>query len=97
MNHEQGILKLGEKAYGVAIRERLCRETGHQWSFGSIYMPLNKLTRKEFVNKAYSEPTPERGGRRKCIYRPTEKGLEALREIQRVQDAVWTDLPSGIL
>jgi DNA-binding PadR family transcriptional regulator len=91
------ILKLQENAYGVAIRERLYAETGTQWSFGSIYTPLNKLTRKQFVLKRYGKPTPERGGRRKCIYEVTKKGIEALREIKTVQSSVWSGLPDGIL
>jgi len=47
------IIKRGDNAYGVTIRESLNRETGTEWSFGSIYTPLNKLTRKQFVVKTY--------------------------------------------
>lgn len=90
-------LKLQENAYGVAIREEIYKETGTKWSFGSIYMPLNKLTRKQYVVKQYGEPTAERGGRRKCIYKVTKKGLEALKEIYKVNSSVWSNLPENIL
>jgi DNA-binding PadR family transcriptional regulator len=89
------IMKLQENAYGVAIREQLYRDTGTRWSFGSIYTPLNKLTRKDFVIKRYSEPTQERGGRRKCVYSITSRGIKALQEIERVQKSVWSDLPAS--
>ena len=57
------IIKLEDNAYGVTIRDSLNLETGTEWSFGSIYTPLNKLTRKQFVLKSYGDPSPERGGR----------------------------------
>ena len=30
------ILKLGDNAYGVSIREQIHRDTGEKWSFASI-------------------------------------------------------------
>lgn len=86
------ILKLGKDAYGVAIRDHLKKETGTEWSFGSIYMPLNRLTNKGYVTKSYGEPIPERGGRRKCLYGLTEKGIVALRGLQRIQESVWSGI-----
>jgi DNA-binding PadR family transcriptional regulator len=86
------ILKLKEDAYGVAIRDHLKKETGTEWSFGSIYMPLNRLTNKGYVTKSYSEPIPERGGRRKCFYGVTDKGIAALKDLQRIQDSVWSGI-----
>jgi len=91
------IIKLEGDAYGVAIRELLERETGKKWSFGSIYTPLNKLTKKQYVLKRYGEPTAERGGRRKCIYEMTDRGVAALREIQLIQESLWSGLPPNIL
>ena len=40
------ILKLGEEAYGVQIRDQIFKDTGDAWSFASIYTPLDKMTRK---------------------------------------------------
>ena len=91
------ISHLEDNAYGVAIRESLKKETGTEWSFGSIYTPLNKLTRKKYVTKAYGDPTPERGGRRKCIYGVTDKGIAVLREIHKVQSVVWSGIPVGVI
>ena len=87
------ILKLGNDAYGVAIRKKLHEETGTLWSFGSIYTALNTLTRKSYVEKKKGEPTAERGGRHKCLYAVSSSGKKALKEIKKVQDNVWSDLP----
>jgi DNA-binding PadR family transcriptional regulator len=87
------ILKLGDDAYGAAIRRRLKQDTGAEWSFGSIYTALNTLTRRGYVKKRRGEPTAERGGRHKCLYKITAAGKEALREIRRIQRRVWMDIP----
>ena len=38
-----------------------------------------------------TEPTAERGGRSKFIYKMTPKGEEALQEIRRIQNEAWND------
>ena len=52
-----------------------------------------KLTRREFVVKHMSDPTANRGGRRKCLYDLTEDGIKALQEIRDIQQALWKDVP----
>ena len=89
------ILGLGENAYGVSILEYIQEKTGVEWSLAQTYDPLKKLVQKGFVMKNLGEPTPERGGRAKSLYRLTKQGLEALSEIRRVQDSLWTALPKG--
>ena len=85
------IWKLKDNAYGVSIRELISRETGHDWSFGAVYKPLKKLDQKDYVRKQSSGPTNERGGRTKYLYTLTPAGVEALKEIRRVQSAVWSE------
>lgn len=87
------ILKLEGDAYGVAIRKKLKEETGTLWSFGSIYTALNTLTRKRYAKKSKGEPTAERGGRHKCLYSVTSAGINALKEIKKVHESLWSDLP----
>ena len=91
------ILKLKDNAYGVAIRKKLYEETGTSWSFGSIYMALNTLTQKGYVKKSRGEPTAERGGRHKCLYTVSSDGKKALKEIKKIQESIWSDLPDIVL
>ena len=83
------ILRLKGNAYGVTIREQVSEATGHEWTFGAIYVPLDKLTRKGYVQKMRSEPVAERGGRSKCLYELSEEGKTALKEIRQVQNSLW--------
>ena len=87
------IWKLPGNAYGVSIRDLVSELTGQDWTLGAIYVPLDKLTRREFVKKYMSHPTANRGGRRKCLYDLTEGGIKALKEIRDIQRALWQDLP----
>ncbi len=85
------IWKLNDNAYGVTIRDKLTVETGHDWTFGSIYKPLKQLTSKGYVKKYMSEPFAERGGRSKFLYNITSEGEKALKEIRKIQEAVWNE------
>ena len=84
------ILKLGQNAYGVKIREQIKEDTGDLWSFASIYTPLDKLNRKRYVVKIKGEPTSERGGKSKFLYKVTETGEQALRDILEAHQQFWS-------
>ena len=77
------IEKLGEKAYGMAIREEIIKATGEKWLLGSIYSPLGRLHKQGYVRTIKGEPTPERGGRAKVYYEVTRAGTDALSKIQK--------------
>lgn len=91
------ILGLGDNAYGVSILEYIQAKTGVEWSLAQTYDPLKKLVKKGFVLKKKGDPTPERGGRAKSHFSLTVQGRQALIEIRRVQDCLWTVVPKGAL
>ncbi len=70
-------LESGE-AYGVTIREAIQRRTGRSVSSGAVYTGLDRLRDQGLVTSWMGEPTAERGGRRKRLYRLQPAGLEAL-------------------
>ncbi|HEV8264967.1 MAG TPA: PadR family transcriptional regulator [Gemmatimonadales bacterium] len=76
---------LGEQAYGVTVQQRLDAETGSAVSLGAVYDILGRLERKGYVRSAWGEATPQRGGRRKRMFRVTAPGLAALREMGRIR------------
>ena len=87
------ILKLKGNAYGVSIRDQIYKDTGEKWSFASIYQPLDKLVRKEYVEKEKGEPTAERGGKSKFYYNVTNDGKQALLKVREAQDKIWAGVP----
>ena len=90
------VSRLEEKAYSVEIRKDLQEVTNRFWSFGAVYMPLDRLEKRGLLESFLAEPTPERGGRSKRIYKPTKKGREALEEIRRIQEAAWKGIPQSM-
>lgn len=87
------VWRLRENAYCVPIRRHLNEVSGKEWSFGAVYDPLDRLEKKGLLVSSLSEPTKERGGRSKRIYKLTPDGLKALIEIKKVSKTIWDDLP----
>ncbi|MFA9453127.1 MAG: PadR family transcriptional regulator [Candidatus Aminicenantaceae bacterium] len=88
------VWRLKDRAYSVEIRGDLKAVTGRPWSFGAVYMPLDRLTKRGLLQSYLADPTSERGGRSKRIYSLTNEGHSALKEIRRIQDTAWKGLPS---
>lgn len=86
------ILRLGEDAYGMTIREEVIAATGKKWLLGAIYGPLGRLHKNGYVTTVRGIPTPERGGRSKVYYRLTQEGIAALEEIHRVNTYIWREI-----
>lgn len=72
------ILAVDENAYGVPIRARI-EEAGRKTSVGALYVTLDRLQDKGFVESWEGEATPQRGGRAKKYFRVTGTGRDALR------------------
>jgi PadR family transcriptional regulator len=72
------LLRLGDDAYGVPIRDEIEERTGRVISPGAIYTALDRLETRGLVRSRLGDPTPERGGKRKRHYRLTAKGSTAL-------------------
>jgi DNA-binding PadR family transcriptional regulator len=72
--------RLGEDAYGVAIRQEIENATRGRCSIGALYTTLDRLETKGFVRTWMGDPTPERGGRPKRMVRVTGEGARAARE-----------------
>lgn len=79
--------RLGDGAYGAAIRQDLEAVTGRQCSLGALYTTVDRLEQKGLIRTWMGEPSPERGGRAKKMVRVTANGV---REAQAFYNAVLT-------
>ena len=86
------VWKLRENAYGVTIRNRIIQQTGMEWTIGSIYVPLGRLSKWGFLEIRIGEPTAERGGKRKKYYRLTTSGKKALVRAKSLNETIWSNL-----
>ena len=78
------LLRLGENAYGVPIRQDIQLRTKRAVSVGALYSTLDRLEAKGYVASWFAEPTPERGGRSKRYFRVEPLGLKAIKRSQKV-------------
>ena len=87
------VLKLGESASLVKIREYLVNSTGQKWSVGNVYVPLHRMSRMDYLTTSIGAPTSFRGGKAVKYYRLSQKGTQALMALKKVNDTMWAGLP----
>lgn len=83
------ILRLEEPAYLVNIRNFLLENTGKDWAFGSLYITLDKLKKKNLLITYTGKPKQTQGGKAIQYYKLTDKGHRALAESKRLHDIMW--------
>jgi len=86
------VWKLQDNAYGVTIAKKLTEITGMRWLLNAVYLPLERLEKKKYLSSSLSDPTSERGGRSKRLYKLTREGIKALIETKKVQESLWESL-----
>ena len=69
--------RLGEEAYGAAIRQEIQGATKRRCSIGALYTTLDRLETKGLLKTWMGDATPQRGGRAKRMVRVTAKGIQA--------------------
>ena len=94
--------RLGDEAYGAAIREEIEATTGRKCSIGALYTTVDRLETKGFLKTWMGDATPQRGGRAKRMVRVTAKGAHAAKNfydaVTRVSRGVsWSASRAGSL
>ena len=89
------VWRLGDEAYGSAVRDEIEARTGHDVAHGAVYVTLVRLEKKGLVQSTLSDPTPVRGGKAKRFFRITPGGIAGVRAIRSVMDRLWDGLPQS--
>jgi DNA-binding PadR family transcriptional regulator len=89
--------KLGDSASLVKVREILNVSTGHEWTVGNVYVPLDRMTKLGYLEARVGEPTARRGGKAVKYYALTRQGKEALAELKRIHDTMWNGVSDPAL
>ena len=83
------VARLGDDAYGLAVRRDLAARTGRDYSVGAVYTTLQRLEGKGLLTSRASDPLPVRGGRSRRHFAVTGAGAQALRDAERHAASVW--------
>ena len=86
------ILRLGDEAYAVPIRQEIEDRTGRRIARGALYTALERLEGKRCLRSRMSQPLPERGGRSRRYFAVTQAGLAAIRASRRSLLRLWQGL-----
>lgn len=83
------IAGLGEKAYGVAVKEDIENRADRKISIGALHSTITRLEEKGFIKSWLGGATQERGGRRKRYFELTHSGKASLHAIKALRDELW--------
>lgn len=89
------VARLGNDAYGLAVRADLAERTGRDYSVGAVYTTLQRLEDKGLLKSRSSDPLPVRGGRSRRHFSLTGAGARALREAEQQARAMWDGVLLG--
>ncbi len=84
-------------AYGVAVMDELHHQAGRDLNISAVHAVLTRLEDKGMLKSSMSEPTEERGGRRKRIFTLTASGKRALAEAQELRTQMYSRIPKVAL
>jgi DNA-binding PadR family transcriptional regulator len=84
---------LYEKAYGVAVMDEIEKQTGRSLNISSVHAVLQRLEDKGLVKSEMSEPSGERGGRRKRIFFLTAAGKRSLEAANELRNQLFKQIP----
>ncbi|MFC2134335.1 PadR family transcriptional regulator [Bacteroidota bacterium] len=79
-------------SYLIRIRELLIENTGRDWSISSVYVPLDRLTKEEYLKERIGNPTAKRGGKAIKYYQLTDEGMNALAKLKALNETMWKGL-----
>ncbi|HSC26929.1 MAG TPA: PadR family transcriptional regulator [Vicinamibacterales bacterium] len=91
------VVLLGHDAYGTTIRREIEERTGRSIAIGALYTALDRLERKGYVASTLSDPTPQRGGRAKRIFRVRPSGAAALTRSREALARMWAGVRPDLL
>ena len=80
-------------AYGVAVMDELEKQAGRSLNISAVHAVLTRLEEKSMLKSNMSDPTEERGGRRKRIFKLTAAGKRALEEAQELRTQMYNQIP----
>ena len=83
-------------AYGFSVNQEITTQTKRSVRLNQVHASLQRLEDKGMVRSKMSEPTAERGGRRRRVFTITAYGRQTLREIKSTRNQLWELIPGKI-
>lgn len=85
------------EAYGVAVMDEIEKQASRSLNISAVHSVLTRLEEKGLLKSKMSDPTEERGGRRKRIFVLTAAGKRALEEANELRTQLFNQIPKMAL
>ncbi len=85
---------LYDNAYGVAIQKEIKKRCNRSITISTVHAALARLEQKGYMESRYAGQSPERGGRRKHLFKVTKSGQKALENVRNQRESFWSAIPS---
>ena len=90
------VLRLGDDAYGLAVRDQLEQRAGRSVARGAVYTTLDRLVGKGYLGSRLADADANRAGRPRRYFSVTEPGRAALKEARDAFVNVWSGLEAAV-
>ena len=90
------IMRLGDGAYGLAVRDELESVAGRTPSSGALYTTLDRLEKKGLIESSAGESSSDRGGRPRRYLQVTAEGRAMLAHGRDTLLALWDGLEGAL-
>ncbi len=90
------VWRLGEVAYGAAVRDELEARTGRAVAQGAVYVTLVRLEKKGLLRSHLADPTPVRGGKAKRYFEILPPGIAGVSAARETMERLWEGLPGTV-
>ncbi|WP_420316088.1 PadR family transcriptional regulator [Ekhidna sp.] len=87
------VANLFDNAYGILIKQEIEEKCNRTITISTVHNVLQRLSEKDYLESRYSDPTPERGGKRKLLFRVTKAGQAALKTSRSMREDLWSGIP----
>jgi DNA-binding PadR family transcriptional regulator len=86
------IWRLADEGYGVSIRRQIRKDTGKDYTYGTLYGLLRQMDHKGYIRKIKGDPLPKKGGRSKTYFKINPAGMRALKDAIALHKRMWKDI-----
>jgi DNA-binding PadR family transcriptional regulator len=86
------VWRLKENAYGVTIRNQIKEATKKTWAYGALFVMLRRLEKKGHLTSHFTDPSSQRGGKSKRIFKLSPQGVKALKEVRKAHESAWAGI-----
>ena len=88
---------LYDDAYGLAIQKEIKERCKRSITISTVHSVTSRLEEKGYLSARYDGATPERGGRRKRLFRLTSAGQLTISRMKEMRDEMWRAIPEVAL